>query len=57
MATKIGIALRDEYVLAYHPTMKPHDGKWHKIKVKLFPPKGLPPLHISARQGYYAPSK
>jgi len=57
VATKIGIALRDEYVLAYHPTMKPHDGKWHKIKVKLFPPKGLPPLHISARQGYYAPSK
>jgi len=57
VATKIGIALRDEYVLAYHPTMKPHDGKWHKIKVKLLPPKGLPPLHIFARQGYYAPSK
>jgi Ca-activated chloride channel homolog len=54
IANKIGIALRDEYILAYAPTVKPHDGKWHKIRVKLLPPKGLPQLHISARQGYYA---
>ena len=57
IATKIGIALRNEYVLAYKPEVKPHDGKWHKIKVKLFPPKGLPPLHVSARSGYYAPAE
>ena len=57
VATKIGIALRNEYVLAYKPTIKPHDGKWHKIKVKLLPPKGLPPLHVSAKKGFYAPSE
>ena len=55
VATKIGIALRDEYVLAYQPPTKPHDGKWHKIRVKLHLPKGLPFLHASFKQGYYAP--
>ncbi|MGA8490646.1 MAG: VWA domain-containing protein [Terriglobales bacterium] len=57
VASKIGIALRDEYVIAYRPITKPLDGKWHKIKVKLLPPKGLPVLHIMARAGYYAPSE
>ena len=57
VANKIGIALRNEYILAYEPTVKPHDGKWHKIKVKLHPPKGLPPLHVSAKQGFYAASE
>lgn len=55
VATKIGIELRNQYVLGYYPTNRPRDGKWHKIKVKLIPPKGLPPLQVSAKQGYYAP--
>src|SRR5271165_2285732 len=42
VATKIGIELRNQYVLGYRPTNPGHDGKWHKIKVKLLPPKGLP---------------
>lgn len=54
VATKIGIELRNQYVLGYRPVNSPHDGKWHKIKVKLRPPKGLPPLHVSAKSGYYA---
>jgi Ca-activated chloride channel family protein len=33
------------------------DGKWRKIKVKLLPPKGLPPLRVYARTGYYAPAE
>jgi Ca-activated chloride channel family protein len=57
VATKIGIALRDEYVIAYQPKTRPHDGKYHKITIKLRPPKGLPPLHISAKRGFYAPSQ
>jgi Ca-activated chloride channel family protein len=57
VATKIGIALRDEYVIAYQPKNRPHDGKFHKITVKLHPPRGLPPLHISAKRGFYAPSQ
>jgi Ca-activated chloride channel homolog len=57
VATKIGIELRNEYVLAYRPKNPAHDGKWRKIKVKLMPPKGLPPLHVYAKTGYYAPSE
>jgi Ca-activated chloride channel family protein len=54
VATKIGIELRNQYVLGYRPKNPGHDGKWHKIKVKLLPPKGLPPLHVYARTWYYA---
>ena len=54
VATKIGIELRNQYVLGYRPKSPAHDGKWHKIRVKLLPPKGLPPLHVYAKTGYYA---
>jgi len=57
VATKIGIELRNQYVLGYRPAKQTHDGKWHKIRVKLIPPKGLPPLRVYARTGYYAPSE
>jgi Ca-activated chloride channel homolog len=55
VATKIGVELRNQYVLGYRPTKIVRDGKWRKIKVKLLPPKGLPPLKVYARTGYYAP--
>jgi Ca-activated chloride channel homolog len=54
VVTKIGLALRNEYVLAYRPKPKPHDGRWHKIRVKLLPPKGLARLFVASKQGYYA---
>jgi Ca-activated chloride channel family protein len=57
VATKIGIELRNQYVLGYRPKNPTHDGKWRKIKVKLSPPKGLPPLRVFAKTGYYAPSE
>lgn len=57
VATKIGIELRNQYVLGYRPNKIVHDGKWRKIKVKLLPPKGLPPLKVYARTGYYAPTE
>jgi Ca-activated chloride channel family protein len=57
VATKIGIELRNQYVLGYRPTSPGHDGKWRKIKVKLNPPRGLPPLRVYAKTGYYAPSE
>jgi len=56
IATKIGIELRNQYVLGYRPKNLVSDGKWHKVKVKLVPPKGLPPLQVHAKAGYYAPS-
>jgi Ca-activated chloride channel family protein len=57
VATKIGIELRNQYVLGYRPKRPAHDGKWRKIKVKLIPPKGLPQLRVYAKTGYYAPSE
>jgi Ca-activated chloride channel family protein len=57
VATKVGIELRNQYVLGYRPNKIMRDGKWRKIKVKLMPPKGLPPLRVYARMGYYAPAE
>jgi Ca-activated chloride channel homolog len=57
VATKIGIELRNQYVLGYRPKNPIRDGKWRKIKVKLNPPKGLPPLRVYAKTGYYAPTE
>jgi Ca-activated chloride channel family protein len=57
VATKIGIELRNQYVLGYRPKKFVSDGKWHKVKVKLVPPKGLPPLQVHAKAGYYAHSE
>jgi len=55
IATKISMELRNQYVLGYRPSQRAHDGKWRKIKVRLNPPKGLPPLTVSAKSGYFAP--
>jgi Ca-activated chloride channel homolog len=55
IATKISMELRNQYVLGYRPANHARDGKWRKIKVKLRPPKGLPPLNVYARTGYFAP--
>jgi Ca-activated chloride channel family protein len=56
VATKIGVELRNQYVLGYRPKKAARDGKWRKIKVKLAPPKGLPPLTVYNKTGYYAPN-
>ena len=55
IATKISMELRNQYVLGYRPSQRAHDGKWRKIKVRLNPPKGMPPLTVSAKSGYFAP--
>ena len=56
IASKIGMELRNQYVLGYKPSNHAHDARWRKIKVRLRPPKGLPPLNVYARTGYYAPA-
>jgi Ca-activated chloride channel homolog len=55
IAAKIGIELRNRYVLGYSPTAKQHDGKYHHVQVKIVPPHGLPPLKAFWRPGYFAP--
>jgi len=55
IAEKISTELRNQYVIGYRPGDLTRDGKWRKVKVKVNPPPGLPPLTIYARTGYYAP--
>lgn len=57
VAAKIGIELRNEYVLGYRPKNKERDGKYRRIQVKLVKTAGLPPLKALFRNGYYAPSQ
>ncbi len=57
IAEKISIELRNQYVLGYRPSNLVRDGRWRRINVKLTPPKGLPPLQVYARTGYYAPTQ
>jgi Ca-activated chloride channel family protein len=57
IATKIGIELRNQYVLFYSPSNQERDGKYRRVKVTLVQPKGLPPLRAFWRTGYYAPSQ
>ncbi len=57
IAEKISVELRNQYVLGYKPSNLIRDGRWRRIRVKLDPPKGLPPLQVYARTGYYAPTQ
>jgi Ca-activated chloride channel family protein len=57
VAAKIGIELRNQYVLGYSPNNQTRDGKYRKVNVKLVQPRGLPPLHAFWRTGYYAPTQ
>ena len=57
IASRISAELRNEYVVGYRPTNLKADGNWRKLKVRLVPPAGLPPLTVHNRQGYYAPSE
>lgn len=54
VARHIGMELRTQYVLAYRPENMQHDGKWHKIKVRLRLPRKLAFLQAHAKSGYYA---
>ncbi|HYL93431.1 MAG TPA: VWA domain-containing protein [Alphaproteobacteria bacterium] len=57
VASKIGIELRNQYVLGYRPSNKTRDGQWRKIRVRIKAPKGLPHLNVYSKTGYYAPSQ
>ncbi len=57
IAAKIGIELRNRYVLGYVPTNSTKDGKWRRIRVEIKKIPGLPPLRAYYRHGYYAPSR
>jgi VWFA-related protein len=55
IASRIGIELRNQYLLAYSPVNQAKDGKYRKLEVKVTQPKGLAGLVARWRLGYYAP--
>ena len=57
IAAKIGMELRNRYVLGYSPKAEMRDGRYHRVEVKLNPPRGLPKLTAHWRQGYFAASQ
>jgi VWFA-related protein len=57
IAAKIGVELRNQYLLGYSPSNQERDGKYRKVNVKLVQPKGMPALKPSWRQGYHAPAQ
>ena len=57
VATRMGIELRNQYVLAYSPANQNRDGKYRKVEVKLNQPQGLSSLKARWRLGYYAPTQ
>lgn len=57
VAAKIGVELRNQYVLGYAPANMNRDGKYRRVKVKVNQPRGFPQLRAYWRLGYYAPSQ
>ncbi len=52
---QIALELRHQYSIAYKmPKESVNDGKWHRIKVKITPPRGLPRLFVRSKEGYYS---
>lgn len=53
---QIALELRHQYSIGYKPESFVNDGKWHRVKVKVTPPRGLPRLFVRSKEGYYATS-
>ena len=57
VAVRIGIELRNQYVLAYSPNNRKKDGKYRRVEVKVNKPAGISDLKVHWRLGYYAASQ
>jgi VWFA-related protein len=57
VAARIGIELRNQYVLAYSPKNQGKDGKYRKVEVTVAKPAGIPNIKVRWRLGYYARSQ
>ena len=57
IAERIGLELRNQYLLAYTPANRVRDGKYRRVQVKLQQMDELPGLKVRWRLGYYAPSQ
>ena len=50
VASALGRALRDQYIIGYTPVRSESTGQWHKIQIKLDVPK----ISVYSRTGYYS---
>ncbi len=57
VAEKIGLELRNTYLLGYSPTNGARNGRFRSIVVKVNPPRGMPKLTASWRRGYFEPTQ
>jgi Ca-activated chloride channel family protein len=57
IASKIGVELRNQYLVGYTPANPARDGKYRSIKVTVLQPRGLPKLKAFWRRGYYSPTQ
>lgn len=57
VAARIGIELRNQYVLAYSPKNQAKDGKYRHVDLTVTEPAGIPNVKVRWRSGYYAPSE
>ena len=52
---KIGVEIKNQYLIAYRSSNSRADGKWRKLRVRAHA-KATGNLHVHARSGYYASS-
>ncbi|HYP29133.1 MAG TPA: VWA domain-containing protein [Blastocatellia bacterium] len=57
ICTRIALELRHQYSIGFYPSNISGDGKWHKVQVKVNPPKGLGRLSLSYKDGYMSVKK
>ena len=55
-AAAISLELRNQYVLGYRIVEGAHDGRWHRIKVRMTKSHNSVPLQAHYRKGYPAPT-
>lgn len=57
IASKIGVELRNQYLIGYTPSNTARDGKFRRIAVNVIQPRGLPKIRAHWRTGYYSPTQ
>jgi Ca-activated chloride channel family protein len=48
----LSLQIRNEYQVGYFAKHAQNDGKYHKLRVEVQPPAGVPPVRTSWRRGY-----
>ena len=57
ICTRIALELRHQYSVGFYPSDVDSQAKWHKVQVKVNPPRGLGRLSLSYKDGYPAFTK